>query len=85
MVFDGSSFLRRVVAINLTGSNQSLGVVTLTNGDADLSGEVDAADIDLVIADFGSTAVGNSDVDVSGEVDAADIDIVIASFGSVDE
>ncbi len=85
LLLDGSSFLRRAVAINLTGSSQNLGQVNLTNGDADPSGEVDAADIDLVIADFGSTAVGNSDVDVSGEVDAADIDIVIASFGSVDE
>ena len=85
VVFDGSSFLRRVVACNLTGNNQNLGQVNVSNGDADLSGEVDAADIDLVIADFGSMAVGNSDVDVSGEVDAADIDIVIANFGNVDQ
>ncbi len=54
----------------------------LTNGDVDGSGEVDAADIDEVIADFGQTSAWIlSDVDGSGEVDAADIDIVIANFG----
>lgn len=56
----------------------------LTNGDADQSGEVDAADIDMVIADFGSVAGADTDADMSGEVDAADIDIVIANFGSID-
>ncbi len=51
-------------------------------GDVDGSGEVDAADIDLVIAQFGATTPGiPEDVDGSGEVDAADIDIVIANFG----
>ena len=85
LVIDGSSFLRRAYSFVLTGNNQNLGQINVSNGDADLNGEVDAADIDLVIADFGSMAVGNSDVDVSGEVDAADIDIVIASFGLVDQ
>jgi len=61
------------------------GTITLTNGDPDRTGEVDAADIDLVIAHFGQTGVSpaNGDVDGSGEVDAADIDICIANFGSV--
>jgi hypothetical protein len=72
------------VAFTLTGANQGLGTILVKNGDADLSGEVDAADIDLVVAEFGSQAIGNTDVDVSGEVDAADIDIVIANFGEVD-
>ncbi len=55
----------------------------LTNGDVDGSGEVDAADIDEVIADFGQTSAWVlSDVDGSGEVDAADIDIAIANFGA---
>ncbi len=49
-------------------------------GDVDRSTEVDAADIDLVIANFGGDDQ-NFDVDGSGEVDAADIDIVIANFG----
>ncbi len=85
LVFDGSSFLRRSVAVNLTGSAISAGTITCQNGDVDNSGEVDAADIDAVIAAFGSTAVLDTDVDVSGEVDAADIDIVIANFGGVND
>ncbi|MBL8059082.1 MAG: hypothetical protein JNK63_00025 [Chthonomonas sp.] len=83
--FDGSSFLRESHGITLTGTTTNGGFSNLLNGDPDLSGEVDAADIDLVIADFGSTSVGHSDVDVSGEVDAADIDIVISNFGTTDE
>ncbi len=85
VVFDSSSWLKRRVAVTLTGSSVSVGAVSLANGDVDGSGEVDAADIDAVIADFGSTASLDTDVDVSGEVDAADIDLVIASFGSVDD
>ncbi len=89
IVWDGSSFLVRRTAVNLSGSNQALGSVTMQNGDVDASGEVDAADIDVVIADFGSTYPGgstpNADVDVSGETDAADIDVVIANFGGTDD
>ena len=59
--------------------------MSLTNGDVDASGEVDAVDIDEVIASFGGTGDSASDVDGSQEVDAVDIDIVIARFGSVDE
>ncbi len=86
--FDGSTFLRRVVNLPAPGSTPveiALGTIALMNGDVDRSGEVDAADIDLVIADFGGTDTGDTDVDVSGEVDAADIDIVIANFGATDE
>ncbi len=85
VVFDGSSFLRKSAAVTLTDSPVALGTVSCQNGDVDQSGEVDAADIDAVIADFGSAALANTDVDVSGEVDAADIDIVIANFGGVDQ
>ncbi|MCC6686650.1 MAG: hypothetical protein IT205_06645 [Fimbriimonadaceae bacterium] len=56
-----------------------------TNGDADGSDEVDAADIDAVISAFGLTGLPNNireDVDGSGEVDAVDIDIVIGNFGA---
>lgn len=55
----------------------------LINGDVDQSGEVDAVDIDAVIAMFGSTAAVAADVDGSLEVDAVDIDIVISHFGAV--
>ena len=83
--WNGSSFLKRNTAANLTGSNQAIGSVTMQNGDVNETGEVDAADIDQVIADFGQLADINSDVDVNGEVDAADIDIVIANFGGLDD
>lgn len=58
----------------------------LFNGDADESGEVDATDIDLVIANFGSIGVSptDGDLDGSGEVDATDIDVAIANFGQID-
>lgn len=61
------------------------GVIGLVNGDPNRSGEVDAADIDLAIANFGQTAVPptSGDVNGSGEVDAADIDVIIANFGAV--
>ncbi len=80
---DGSSFLKTTSTVFLTGSNVTKHL-TLRNGDVDNSGEVDAADIDAVIAMFGSTGQPVEDVDMSGEVDAADIDIVIANFGETD-
>ncbi len=83
--WDGSSFLLRKTNINLTGSALAVGSVSVQNGDVDNSGEVDAADIDEVIADFGITTNDPSDVDVSGEVDAADSDIVIANFGGTND
>lgn len=89
VIFDGSSWLKRRVNVTLTGSPLSLGTVSMQNGDVDGSGEVDAADIDAVITDFGTQYPGGptpeADVDVSGEVDAADIDIVIANFGGQDD
>lgn len=78
------AWLRKAVNLNL-GTNDLPGVVlSLTNGDVDGSGEVDAVDIDAVIAQFGSTG-GVADVDGSGEVDAVDIDVVIAHFGATDD
>ncbi len=88
---DGSSFLKRTIngSVPVPPSAAAiainLGTVNLQNGDVDGSGEVDAADIDEVIAAFGDVSSDDTDVDVSGEVDAADIDIVIANFGAVDE
>ena len=84
LVVNGSSFLRKTTPITLTGSSVVVGTVACQNGDVDYSGEVDAADIDAVIADFGSNAVNDNDADVSGEVDAADIDLVVANFGGLD-
>ena len=73
----------------MPGTSFGFGTVHLLNGDADHSGEVDAADIDDVIANFGNTYPGpgnvDADVDGTGEVDATDIDIVIACFGNADD
>jgi len=65
-------------------------VFELFAGDADGSGEIDAADIDLEIAHFGTVSGGPGfeeqfDLDGSGEVDAADIDRVIENFGLVSD
>ncbi|MBL8061234.1 MAG: hypothetical protein JNK63_11045 [Chthonomonas sp.] len=83
--FDGSSFLKRRIDIVLNNGTMNVGTVNLTNGDVDNSGEVDAADIDQAIFEFGSTSDTTADADVNGEVDAADIDIVIANFGAEDD
>lgn len=82
VLVDGPTQLTRRKNIYLDGNPIDLGVIVLNNGDCDGSGEVDAADIDVVIAQFGSMG-GTGDVDLSGEVDAADIDICIANFGAV--
>lgn len=87
----GRTWVRRAT----TGITLASGVTTtqnfsLSNGDADLSGEVDAVDIDLVISKFGSVNGDpgfnpNADLDGSGEVDAVDIDVAIGNFGAADE
>lgn len=74
--------------LRATGATSSVGSLLVLDlpitGDVDGSGEVDAVDIDQVIAAFGSTTPGiPEDVDGSIEVDAVDIDIVIANFGRV--
>lgn len=84
VTIDGPTQLKRRRFIYLDGNPIDLGSVVLLNGDVDGSGEVDAADIDAAILDFGASVV-NADVDLSGEVDAADIDIVISNFGLTDE
>ena len=88
----GDTTLRTLVPSVTLTPNQDIfiGTWTLRNGDCDRSGEIDAADIDLVIANFGgvegsSGFVPAGDPDGSGEVDAADIDLVIAGFGGVDQ
>ncbi len=83
-------FLRQGRPIALSSTNVSGMDFTLVNGDVDMSGEIDAADIDLVISGFGSQPsdpnyIPFTDVDHSLEVDAADIDIVIGNFGSISD
>ena len=83
LTLDADHWLRRRISVNLTTAPYSLNAL-LVNGDANNSGEVDAADIDAVIADFGGSAF-MTDLDGSGETDAADIDLVISHFGAVAE
>lgn len=85
---DGGQFLKRRTSFTYA-TKDSVNLV-MTNGDPDYSGEVDALDIDLVIAHFGNTPdspgwVADVDLDGSNEVDALDIDIAIANFGSLDQ
>lgn len=88
---DGTPELRTLVqTFTLDGTNQGAGTIMLRTGDVDDSGEVDAVDIDEVIAHFGEVVgtpgfTAAADVDRSGEVDAVDIDLVIANFGAVDD
>ncbi|MBL8061153.1 MAG: hypothetical protein JNK63_10620 [Chthonomonas sp.] len=85
---DGGQFLKNTATFSYaTKNNVNFAMV---NGDPDYSGEVDAADIDLVILHFGETPSSsgwNADVDLDGsdEVDASDIDVAIANFGAVDQ
>ncbi|MBL8059173.1 MAG: hypothetical protein JNK63_00485 [Chthonomonas sp.] len=87
--WDTGSSLKEKLIIIMPGNSFGFGTVHLLNGDADHSGEVDAADIDNVISNFGNSypGPGNVDADVNGtgEVDADDIDIVIACFGNTDD
>ncbi len=81
-------FLLRKRHFIQSGDTSHLGLLTLTNGDVDGSGEVDAADIDIVISRLGTTVTSanwldTADLNGSGEVDVADIDISIRSFGAV--
>ncbi|MBL8060054.1 MAG: hypothetical protein JNK63_04975 [Chthonomonas sp.] len=86
---NGTRWLKEAVVANISGPGATGVNLTLQNGDPDLTGEVDAADIDMVILNFGSVFPGpgpeDSDIDGSGEVDAADIDVVIANFGAIDD
>ena len=84
VAFNGSPFLRRKISMPLTAGTSGT-TCDMSNGDVDDSTEVDAADIDAVIAAFGNIGNVLGDVDGSLEVDAADIDVVIANFGGTDE
>ncbi|MCC7101661.1 MAG: hypothetical protein IT206_01130 [Fimbriimonadaceae bacterium] len=74
---------RNLTNVNITNTSPGNLSILLPNGDPDQSQEVDAVDIDLVIAHFGepTTDATQGDLDGSGEVDATDIDITIANFG----
>lgn len=52
-------------------------------GDADRNRVVDFGDLNIVLSEFGSSAVGlRGDLDYNGRVDFADLNIVLSAFGS---
>lgn len=51
------------------------------DGDVTGDGVVDLADLNLVLANFGSTT-SQGDADGSGSVDLADLNLVLANFGT---
>jgi predicted outer membrane repeat protein len=63
------------------GATEFQGDSTQCPGDADASGTVDLADLNLVLANFGGA---NPEGDVSGDglVDLTDLNLVLANFGS---
>jgi hypothetical protein len=60
----------------------NLGAAPCT-GDLDGSGEVDAADLGLLLLYYGPCGgdCGGADLDGSGEVDSADLGLLLLSFG----
>ncbi|MFI4855295.1 MAG: agmatine deiminase family protein [Phycisphaerales bacterium JB065] len=78
----------RVTAVNgnfLSGSDASVENFTITGtplcpGDGTGDGAVDLADLNLVLANFGSSGP-EGDVDGSGGVDLSDLNLVLANFG----
>ena len=51
-------------------------------GDLDNSGDVGAADLSLLLADWGSSAESQADLDGDGEVGAADLSLLLAAWGA---
>lgn len=85
LVIDGGNFLRKRVAVTLTGNNQSLNVLVL-NGDVNNDGIVDGNDVNTILADFGAEGEHlRADVNLDGIIDGNDVNAVLASFGSEDE
>lgn len=82
-VFITPNWLKKVSAASFNLGIASLGQISLVNGDADQSNEVDLTDIDQTINAYGTGGPSPhlGDLDWSGEVDLTDIDIAIAGYG----
>lgn len=66
----------------VTSNGASDADATITPGDTDESGEIDDADLTVVVLDYGVTPEhGYTDADGSGSVDDADLTLALLSFG----
>lgn len=89
---EGVTYYWKVTAFNSAGetpSSPSISIFTVfapnkpepCPGDANGDGAVDLADLNLVLANFGSTT-SDGDVNGDGVVDLADLNLVLANFGT---
>lgn len=67
--------------INLDDANAFVAFAPSCPGDVNGDGSVDLADLNLVLANFGS-ATNNGDANGDGQVDLADLNLVLANFGT---
>ena len=64
-----------------TNANGRIDTCDQADGDMDLNGIVDTADIALLLLDFGDCAGCPADFDGNGVVDNADIALLLLNFG----
>lgn len=86
LFINGTPWLRRKIAINMTDFGSYDNLIRLPGGDVDDSTEVDLTDIDIIIGNYlTGTTPAQGDLDLNGEVDLTDIDIAISSYLLADD
>lgn len=88
---EGTTYYWKVVAVNAAGERTGSPAISVFTtfapqpepcpGDANGDNAVDLADLNLVLANFGSNT-SNGDVNGDGTVDLADLNLVLANFGT---
>ncbi|MFM7808847.1 MAG: hypothetical protein ACKPEA_13130 [Planctomycetota bacterium] len=64
-----------------SNANGRIDTCDMADGDLDLNGIVDPADLALLLLDFGPCPECPTDFDASGTVDNADITLLLLNFG----
>ena len=64
-----------------TNANGRIDTCDMADGDLDLSGMIDTADLSLLLLDFGPCQGCPDDFDGDGEVTSADIALLLLNFG----